>query len=105
MCETGKEGVKMTEDKAVELINEWLELAKEVSDMNLNRMEYDEERYEYAMDRMDNGSHGCYSKKNSRISRTDEQKKRGLNLSFDFFIFDEYNEIREGTPRGVASRI
>lgn len=43
--------------------------------------------------------------KNSRISRTDEQKKRGLNLSFDFFIFDEYNEIREGTPRGVASRI
>lgn len=48
MCETGKEGVKMTEDKAVELINEWLELAKEVSDMNLNRMEYDEERYEYA---------------------------------------------------------
>lgn len=43
----------MTEDKAVELINEWLELAKEVSDMNLNRMEYDEERYEYAMDRMD----------------------------------------------------
>ena len=36
---------------------------------------------------------------------TDEQKKRGLNLSFDFFIFDEYNEIREGTPRGVASRI
>ena len=53
MCETGKEGVKMTEDKAVELINEWLELAKEVSDMNLNRMEYEEERYEYAMDRMD----------------------------------------------------
>ena len=53
MCKTGKEGVKMTEDKAVELINEWLELAKEVSDMNLNRMEYDEERYEYAMDRMD----------------------------------------------------
>lgn len=39
MCETGKEGVKMTEDKAVELINEWLELAKEVSDMNLNRMD------------------------------------------------------------------
>lgn len=36
MCETGKEGVKL-----------------EVSDMNLNRMEYDEERYEYAMDRMD----------------------------------------------------
>jgi hypothetical protein len=100
MCETGKEGVKMTEDKAVELINEWLELAKEVSDMNLNRMEYDEERYEYAMDRMD-----VIRKKNSRISRTDEQKKRGLNLSFDFFIFDEYNEIREGTPRGVASRI
>lgn len=53
MCETGKEGVKMTEDNEVELINEWLELAKEVSDMNLNRMEYDEERYEYAMDRMD----------------------------------------------------
>lgn len=43
----------MSEDKAVELINEWLNLAKEVSDMNLNRMEYDEERYEYAMERMD----------------------------------------------------
>lgn len=42
----------MTEDKAVELINEWLELAKEVSDMNLNRVEYDENRYEYAMNRM-----------------------------------------------------
>lgn len=43
----------MSEDKAVELINEWLNLAKEVSDMNLNRMEYDEERYEHAMERMD----------------------------------------------------
>lgn len=43
----------MSEDKAVELINEWLNLAKEVSDMNLNRMEYDEERYEYTMERMD----------------------------------------------------
>ena len=43
----------MSEDKAVELINEWLNLAKEVSDMNLNRMEYDEERYGYAMERMD----------------------------------------------------
>ena len=53
VCEKRKEGVKMTEDKAVELINEWLELAKEVSDMNLNRMEYDEDRYNFAMDRMD----------------------------------------------------
>ena len=43
----------MTGDKAVELINEWLNLAKEVSDMNLNRMEFDEERYEYAMKRME----------------------------------------------------
>lgn len=43
----------MTGDIAVELINEWLNLAKEVGDMNLNRMEYDEERYNYAMDRMD----------------------------------------------------
>lgn len=43
----------MTGDKAVELINEWLNLAKEVGDMNLNRMEYDENRYEYAMKRMD----------------------------------------------------
>lgn len=42
----------MTEDKAVELINEWLNLAKEVGDMNLNHMEYDETRYNYAMDRM-----------------------------------------------------
>lgn len=52
VCEIEKEDVKMTEDKAVELINEWLELAKEVSDMNLNRVEYDENRYEYAMNRM-----------------------------------------------------
>lgn len=43
----------MTDDKAVALINEWLNLAKEVGDMNLNCMEYDEERYNYAMDRMD----------------------------------------------------
>lgn len=43
----------MNENTAVELINEWLNLAKEVSDMNLNRMEYDEERYNFAMDRMD----------------------------------------------------
>lgn len=43
----------MTGDKAVEMINEWLNLAKEVGDMNLNRMEYDEERYNYAMNRMD----------------------------------------------------
>ena len=42
----------MTEDRAVELINGWLNLAKEVGDMNLNHMEYDEERYNYAMDRM-----------------------------------------------------
>lgn len=43
----------MTGDEAVELINEWLNLAKEVSDMNLNRIEYDEDRYNFAMDRMD----------------------------------------------------
>lgn len=42
----------MTEDRAVDLFNEWLNLAKEVGDMNLNHMEYDEERYNYAMDRM-----------------------------------------------------
>lgn len=53
MCEERKENVKMTADEAVELINEWLNLAKEVSDMNLNRVEYDEDRYEYAMKRMD----------------------------------------------------
>lgn len=53
MCEKRKENVKMTGDEAVALINEWLSLAKEVGDMNLNRMEYDEERYNYAMDRMD----------------------------------------------------
>lgn len=53
MCEERKENVKMTADEAVALINEWLNLAKEVGDMNLNRMEYDEERYEYAMKRMD----------------------------------------------------
>ena len=49
----GRKGESMTGDKAVGLINEWLNLAKEVGDMNLNRMEYDEERYNYAMDRMD----------------------------------------------------
>lgn len=43
----------MSEDKAVELINEWLNLAKEVGDMNLDCMEYDENRYEYAMNRID----------------------------------------------------
>lgn len=43
----------MTGDQAVTLINEWLELAKEVGDMNLNRMEYDEDRYNFAMDQMD----------------------------------------------------
>lgn len=43
----------MTDDKAVALINEWLNLAKDVGDMNLNCMEYDEERYNYAMNRMD----------------------------------------------------
>lgn len=53
MCEKGKEGVNMTGDEAVALINEWLELAKEVGDMNLNRMKYDEDRYNFAMDRMD----------------------------------------------------
>lgn len=53
MCEKRKDGVKMTADEAVELINEWLNLAKEVGDMNLNRMEFDEDRYEYAMKRMD----------------------------------------------------
>ena len=53
MCEAGKENVKMTGDEAVALINEWLTLAKEVGDMNLNRMEFDEDRYEYAMKRMD----------------------------------------------------
>lgn len=52
VCEERKDGVKMTGDQAVELINEWLTLAKEVGDMNLNRMEYDEERYNYAMERM-----------------------------------------------------
>jgi hypothetical protein len=43
----------MNEDKAVQLINEWLELAKEVGDMNLNRMEYDETRYNKAIQRIE----------------------------------------------------
>lgn len=43
----------MTGDEAVALISEWLSLAKEIGDMNLNRMEYDEDRYNFAMDRMD----------------------------------------------------
>ena len=53
MCEIEKEDVNMTGDEAVALINEWLELAKEVGNMNLNRIEYDEDRYNFAMDRMD----------------------------------------------------
>ena len=43
----------MNEDKAVQLINEWLELAKEVGDMNLNRMEYNETRYNKAIQRIE----------------------------------------------------
>lgn len=43
----------MNEDKAVQLINEWLELAKEVGDMNLNRIEYDETRYNKAIQRIE----------------------------------------------------
>ena len=43
----------MNENKAVQLINEWLELAKEVGDMNLNRMEYDETRYNKAIQRIE----------------------------------------------------
>lgn len=43
----------MNEDKAVQLINEWLELAKEVGDMNLNRMEYDKTRYNKAIQRIE----------------------------------------------------
>lgn len=43
----------MNEDKAIQLINEWLELAKEVGDMNLNRTEFNENRYNYAMERID----------------------------------------------------
>ena len=52
------ETVKRTKGKeqkkqAKELINEWLELAKEVGDMNLNRMDYDETRYNKAIQRME----------------------------------------------------
>lgn len=43
----------MTEDRAVELINEWLNLAKEVEDMEASQVEFNEERYKYAMARMD----------------------------------------------------
>lgn len=48
-----KELKRMNDDKAVELINEWLELAKEVGDMNLNRMEYNETRYNKAIQRIE----------------------------------------------------
>lgn len=43
----------MNGDKAIQLINEWLNLAKEVGDMNLNRIEYDETRYNFAMQRIE----------------------------------------------------
>lgn len=40
------------------------------------------------------------------MSEKVENKRRGVtSSSFDFFISDEYNEIRDGTPHGVASRI
>lgn len=49
-----KKGDKiMTDDRAVELINEWLGLAKEIGDMNLNRMVFDRDRYNYAMNRIE----------------------------------------------------
>lgn len=73
----------MTGDKAVELINEWLNLAKEVGDMNLNRMEYDEERYNYAMDRMDviRQEINDYHEKNEQMLK----KKEGVKIS-SFFL-------------------
>lgn len=40
----------------------------------------------------------------TRLEKKKRKKRRGVTSSFDFFIFDEYNEIRDGTPRGVASR-
>lgn len=72
----------MTGDKAVELINEWLNLAKEVGDMNLNRMEYDEERYNYAMDRMDviRQEINDYHEKMNKC-----KKKEGVKIS-SFFL-------------------
>lgn len=68
----------MTEDKAIELINEWLELAKEVGDMNLNRMEFDEDRYNYAMNLCNESN-----RRDSRASRDIQPKnERVLTLSF-----------------------
>lgn len=79
----------MTGDKAVELINEWLNLAKEVGDMNLNRMEYDEERYNYAMDRMDviRKEINDYHEKNEQMLKKRRSQNKLLFLSTMVMIF------------------
>lgn len=43
----------MTETEALNQINEWLNMAKEIGDMNLNRVPYDEIKYNQYMKRME----------------------------------------------------
>lgn len=43
----------MTDTQLAELITEGLTLSKEVADMEANQVEFNEERYKYAMARMD----------------------------------------------------
>ena len=43
----------MDEKKAMELINEWLRLAKKVGEMNLQKIEYDEAYHDTAVERME----------------------------------------------------
>lgn len=43
----------MTETEALKQINEWLNMAKEIGDMNLNRVPYDEIKYNQYMKRME----------------------------------------------------
>lgn len=43
----------MTNDECMELINEWLIIAKEIGDMNLNRVEFDQKKHDELMERLD----------------------------------------------------
>lgn len=90
----------MTGDKAVELINEWLNLAKEIGDMNLNRMEYDEERYNYAMDRMD----VIRQEINEYHKHMNECKKKEGVKTDSFFICRKDKAGVQGTLSPAGSR-
>lgn len=47
----------MNETEALKQINEWLAMARELGEMNLNRVPYDEIKYNKYMERMDEIRH------------------------------------------------